>query len=184
MQHIKVDNIVGSRRISNYWWATVILIGGIFFFIGLSSYTNKPMLPLNYSSDIMFLPQGLVMTFYGTIAIIVGIFLWFTILLNIGSGYNEFNNDTGLITIFRLGFPGKNRILKLEYDIQDIKSIKVKIDEGLSPKREICLKTKDKREIPITKVGQLMTFKELEVKASDLARFLDVILESIEDEKK
>lgn len=181
MSNIKIDKIPGSRRFSNYWWATVVTVGSLVFFcVGLSSYFNKSHFFFIDIENLIFLPQGIVMGCYGILGIIVGCFLWYTIVLNIGSGYNEFNNENGIITIFRLGFPGKNRILKLEYNIQQIYSIKVKITEGFSPKREILLKTKDKREIPITKVGQPISLLELEAQASNLAQFLGVFVEGIE----
>nr|QCI08537.1 photosystem I assembly protein Ycf4 [Spermothamnion repens] len=183
MNNIKTDYITGSRRLSNYWWASIILIAGLGFFLtGLSSYLNKQLIPLYYTHYIKFLPQGLVMTFYGTLAIIVSLFLWYTIVLNIGGGYNEFDKNKGIITIFRFGFPGKNRILRLYYNTSDIQSIKLNIKEGISPKREICLKTKDKREIPITKIGEPIAFNQIELEASNLAKFLGVMLEGIENE--
>ena len=180
MQQIKTDQIIGSRRLSNYWWATVILIGSVSFFLaGLSSFLHKQLLPSINSDNLIFLPQGVIMIFYGTIGIIVSGFLWYTIVLNIGSGYNEFNHQTGIITIFRLGFPGKNRIIKFTYNILDIKAIKVKIEEGLSPKQEIYLQTKDQREIPLTKAGEPIAIGEIEVQATNLANFLGVTLEGI-----
>nr|YP_010196955.1 photosystem I assembly protein ycf4 [Crassiphycus corneus]UAD84759.1 photosystem I assembly protein ycf4 [Crassiphycus corneus] len=180
MSQIKIDKILGSRRISNYCWATIIFIGGLsFFLVGLSSYFKIELLPFTKSTDLLFLPQGIIMTFYGTTAILISLFLWLTIIWNVGSGYNEFNRDRGLITIFRLGFPGKNRVLQLEYQINEIYSIKVSIQEGLTPKREIYLKTKDNREIPLTQVGQPMLLSEIEERAASLAKFLGVVLEGI-----
>nr|QCI04991.1 photosystem I assembly protein Ycf4 [Callithamnion tetricum] len=181
MSNIKIDNIIGSRRLSNYWWATVIFIGGCgFFIVGLSSYLQKELL-VPYQKDIVvFLPNGLVMTFYGTIGIFLSIFLWLTIAWNVGAGYNEFNNEQGLITIFRLGFPGKNRVLKLQYKNKEVNSIKVNIKDGLNPKREIFLKTKDKREIPLTNVSQPLLLSEIEEQARNIALFLGVSLEGIE----
>nr|YP_010986209.1 photosystem I assembly protein Ycf4 [Polyopes affinis]WOL37127.1 photosystem I assembly protein Ycf4 [Polyopes affinis] len=179
--NIRIDKILGSRRLSNYWWATTISIGGLgFFLVGLSSYFKIELLPFAKPYELLFIPQGIIMTFYGTIAILVSIFLWLTIIWNVGGGYNEFNNDKGIITIFRLGFPGRNRILKLNYHIGDIQSIKVNIQEGLNPKREIYLKIKDKREIPLTRVGQPLLLSEIEEQATSLAQFLGVVLEGIE----
>lgn len=181
MENIKIDNIIGSRRFSNYWWATIIFLGGFsFFIIGLSSYLKQALFIPLQKEILVFLPNGLVMTFYGTIGIIVSIFLWLTIIWNVGSGYNEFNNDKELITIFRLGFPGKNRILKLQYKKKEINSIKVSIKDGLNPKREIFLKTKDKREIPLTHVSQPLLLSEIENKARNLSAFLGVYLEGVE----
>jgi len=182
MNEIKVDKILGSRRLSNYWWSVIILLGGFnFFLIGFTSYLElRFKIPyMLHHDNILFIPQGAIMTFYGMTGILISLFLWYTIILDIGSGYNEFNNRTGLITIFRLGFPGKNRILKLEYKIQDITSIKINIKEGLSPKREICLLTKDKRQIPLTKVGEPISLQDIEKQAKEIAMFLDIRLEGI-----
>lgn len=181
MHNVKTDEILGSRRFSNYWWATIICFGGLgFFLVGLSSYSHIEFLPFTQSTNLVFIPQGMAMTFYGTIAILIGIFLWLTILWNVGAGYNEFNRDRGVITIFRFGFPGKNRILKFQYQINDIKAIRVNIQEGLTPKREIYLKMKDTREIPLTRIGQPLLLSEVEEQATSLAKFLNVMLEGIE----
>ena len=175
------DIILGSRRLSNYWWATIIFIGGLSFtFVGLSSYANKDILPIFKSSSIIFIPQGAVMLFYGILALCLSLFLWLTIIWNIGSGYNEFNNDKGLITIFRQGFPGKNRSLKLTYNIKEVQAITIDIKEGLSPKREIYLKTKDNRCIPLTRVGEPLLLSDIENQATELAKFLGVIVENTE----
>ena len=172
------DIILGSRRFSNYWWATVIFLGGLSFIcVGISSYIKLEAFPFINSSNISFIPQGAIMTFYGTLGTFLGIFLWLTILWNIGAGYNEFNNEIGRITICRFGFPGKNRLLKLTYRIKDIQSIKLEIKEGLSPKREIYLKTKDNRLIPLTRVGQPLLLSDVESQAAELAKFLGVVLE-------
>ena len=181
MNKIKIDKILGSRRFSNYWWATVILLGSIsFFLVGISSYFNIQIKNLNVNdNNFLFIPQGAVMTFYGMTGILISIFIWYTIILDIGSGYNEFNNDTGLITIFRLGFPGKNRVLKLEYKIKEVSCIKINIQEGISPKREIYLKTKDNREIPLTKVGSPVNLSSIEKQAKDISNFLNVTLEGL-----
>ena len=169
---IKRYTIKGSRRFSNYWWASVIFIGGIgFFLVGILSFFNLNL------DNIYFIPQGAIMTFYGMTAILISIFLWYTIFFDVGSGYNEFNKSDGTITIFRFGFPGKNRILKLKYNIHDIASIKISIQDGLSPKREIYLRMKDKRQIPLTKVGEPISISEIEKQASDIALFLSINVE-------
>nr|QHO64193.1 photosystem I assembly protein ycf4 [Lympha mucosa] len=178
--NIRTDYITGSRRLSNYWWATIILLGGSGFFLaGVSSYLKVNLLPFISSLEFLFIPQGMIMTFYGIIAVFISLFLWFTIILNIGSGYNKFDLEEGLITIFRLGFPGKNRHVYLKYSLQEIKAIKISIKDGLSPKREIYLKTKDQREIPLTRVGEPLLLSEIEERAIELAQFLGVIVEGI-----
>ncbi len=174
---IKQDYIIGSRRISNYWWAVTISIGGLGFFLaGISSYLNINLLPFTGGSSILFIPQGIIVTFYGTIAICLSIFLWLTIFWDVGGGYNKFDIEQGLVTIFRLGFPGKNRSICLKYSIQEIQAIKISIQEGLNPKREIYLQVKDNREIPLTRVGEPLLLSEVEKKAAELAQFLGVVL--------
>lgn len=180
MKTIRIDKILGSRRPSNYWWATIILLGSIgFFLVGIGSYLNIYIATLNSNNSFLFIPQGVVMTFYGMTGILISSFIWYTIILDVGSGYNEFNNNTGTITIFRLGFLGKNRILKLEYKIKEVSSIKINIQEGVSAKREIYLKTKDNREIPLTKVGSPINLSAIEEQAKDISTFLNVNLEGL-----
>nr|ARW64132.1 photosystem I assembly protein [Chondria sp. (in: red algae)] len=183
MNMIKIYKILGSRRFSNYWWATIILFGSLsFFLVGISSYLNIYLdkILINISNEFLFIPQGAVMVFYGMTGIFISLFLWYTIILDVGSGYNEFNHDTGLITIFRLGFPGKNRVLKLQYKIQDIAAIRINIQEGLSPKREIYLKIIDNREIPLTKVGEPIALSDIENQAKEISAFLKVGLEGVD----
>lgn len=181
MTNIKKDLILGSRRLSNYFWALVTFLGGLsFFLIGFFSYSKLKLDDIGLSLNIVFIPQGATMVFYGTLAIFLSIFLWLTIIWDIGGGYNEFNIKNGIITIFRQGFPGKNRFLTINYRIEDVQSIKVEINDGLAAKREIYLKTKDNREIPLTHVSQPLLLSEIEKKASELAKFLDVVLEGID----
>lgn len=175
---IQQETIVGSRRLSNYIWATLIFIGGTGFLLaGLSIYWQTELLPFTQVSNLLFFPQGIIMIFYGTAATSFSTFLWFMIILNIGGGYNRFDKLNGFITIFRLGFPGKNRKISLTYPMKDVEAIQVNIKNGLNPKREIYLKIKDKREIPLTRVGRPLILTEIEDKATNLAKFLDVILE-------
>ena len=178
--NIRNDLILGSRRFSNYLWTGLSLIGGTGFFLaGISSYTKIQLIPFADTSDIVFIPQGIVMTFYGTTGILLSIFLAANIYLNVGGGYNRYDKDKREIQIFRLGFPGKKREIYLKYIFKDIKSVKLSISEGLNPKREIYLCTKDKRQIPITRVGEPLLLSKIEGEAVDLANFLSVPLEGL-----
>mmetsp|Transcript_26332 Transcript_26332/g.102810 ORF Transcript_26332/g.102810 Transcript_26332/m.102810 type:complete len:179 (+) Transcript_26332:622-1158(+) len=171
--------IQGSRRLSNYWWATVIFLGGLGFVLsGLSSYFKINFIPFARPVDLLFIPQGIVMTFYGTIGLCIGTFLWLTIIWDIGSGYNEFNKNNGQIYIFRKGFPGKNRQISLKYKLEEVQSILIDIQEGFNPKRQIYLKFKNQMEIPLTRVGQPLSLGEIENQAIELAKFLGVIIEN------
>ena len=179
-EEIRQDKIVGSRRFSNYFWAFFLFVGGISFLLaGMSSYFKINLLPFANTTDLVFIPQGLVMMFYGTLSFGISIYTLITILLDIGSGYNEYNKVENLIKIVRKGFPGKNREILLTYPLNNIKSIGIKISDGLNPKRIIYLCLKDERKIPLTPVEQPSTISNLEENAADLAKFLDLKLENL-----
>ena len=177
---IRQDQIVGSRRFSNYFWAISLLFGGIGFLLaGLSSYFKINFLPFANPVELVFIPQGLVMIFYGTLSFSISIYIFLTVILDIGSGYNEYNKIENLVKIVRKGFPGKNREILLTYPLNNIRAIGIKISEGLNPKRIIYLCLKDERKIPLTPVEQPTTISNLEENASDLAKFLDLKLENL-----
>lgn len=177
---IKRNIIIGSRRFSNFFWAGTLFFGGFGFLItGISSYYGKKILSILNISELSFLPQGLIMTFYGIIGLSLSFYISLTIIWNVGSGYNEFDKKNELVRIVRLGFPGKNRQILLVYPFANIKSIKLTVKDGINPKRIIYLCTKDNREIPLTPVEQPRSVNILENEASDLARFLDIKLEGL-----
>jgi Ycf4 len=174
------QEIVGARRLSNYFWATIVSIGGVGFLLaGLSSYLQTNFLPFANPTELTFLPQGLVMGLYGSAAILLALYLWLSIAWNLGSGYNEFNKDDQQLRIFRWGFPGKNRKIELNCKLADIQAVKVALREGLNPKRTLYLRVKGMRDIPLTRVGQPIALSELENQAADLVRFLGVPLEGL-----
>lgn len=180
VNEIRRDIIVGSRRFSNYFWAFLLLLGGVCFLLaGLSSYFGNNLLPFSNSNELIFIPQGLVMMFYGTLSFGVSIYIIFTIFLDIGGGYNEYNKVENLVRVVRKGFPGKNRRVLLTYPLMTIRSIGIKITEGLNPTRSIYLCLKDQRNIPLTQVQEPVPISELEEKAADLAKFLELNLENL-----
>jgi Ycf4 len=174
------QSILGSRRFSNYFWAIVVTLGGAGFLLaGLSSYTKMNLLPFSDATDLVFIPQGIAMSFYGVAGLSLGAYLWLLIALDVGGGYNEFNQQTKQVTIFRWGFLGKDRSIELSYPIAEVQSIRVALKEGLSPKRSLYLKIKGKGEIPLTRVGQPIPLADLENRGAELARFLGVPLEGL-----
>ncbi len=174
------QSILGSRRFSNYLWATVSAIGGIGFLLaGLSSYFQTNYLIVSDTTGLPFVPQGVALTFYGVAGILLSSYLWFVISLDVGGGYNEFNKNTGKVTIFRHGFIGKNRIINLEYPFEDVISIRAEIKEGLNPRRVLYLRVKKKGDIPLNRVGEPIPLAELENQGAELARFLNIPLEGL-----
>nr|YP_009241482.1 hypothetical chloroplast RF4 [Scherffelia dubia]AMP43389.1 hypothetical chloroplast RF4 [Scherffelia dubia] len=175
-QLIRRYNIVGSRRFSNLFWASFLTIGGFYFLItGLSSYFRFSFF---HSDNIIFFPQGLVMCFYGLLALFLSIYLWLTILWQVGGGFNEFNKKKGTFRFFRWGFPGKNRRIDFLYPLEEIEALRIQVVEGVNPKRIIYIRIKEKKEIPLTGISQPLTLEEIEKQASDLAIFLEVSLDS------
>jgi hypothetical protein len=174
--------IIGERRISNYWWAIVISLGSFgFLFTGITSYIASSTggdTILN-TQIVPFFPQGLLMSFYGSLGVLLSLYWWFLIFWNVGGGFNEFNKKDGFIRIFRWGYPGKNRKIDLSYALKDVEAIKVELKQGLDPQRTIYLRLKGNREIPLTGIGQPLTLKDIEKQASELANFLLVSLEGL-----
>jgi Ycf4 len=172
--------ILGSRRFSNYFWAIVVTIGATGFSLAsLSSYFHVNLLPFADPLQLVFLPQGLAMGLYGTAGLLLAFYIVLTILWNLGGGYNEFNKTTKTATIFRWGFPGKNRKVELSCKLEDIQAVKVTLKEGINPKRAIYLRVKGMRDIPLTRVGQPISLSSLETQAAELVRFLGVPLEGL-----
>ncbi len=179
-EQVLCQKVLGSRRFSNYWWATVVSLGSLGFLLaGISSYLQKNLLLVTDPTQLAFVPQGLVMGLYGVAGSLLSLYLWLVILLDLGGGSNEFNRETGMIKIFRWGFPGKNRRIEIGCRIQDVQSIRIEIKEGINPLRCLYLKVKGRRDIPLTRVGQPMPLKNLETLAAELAKFLGVPLEGL-----
>jgi hypothetical protein len=195
--------IIGERRLSNYWWAIVIFFGSCgFLATGICSYLGIPNwyslfnfgttdIPFGdvlanpestnqlseYRNIVPFFPQGLLMSFYGSLGFLLSIYWSLLIFWNVGGGFNEFNKKDGFVRIFRWGYPGKNRKIDLSYSLKDVEAIRVELKQGIDSQRTIYLRLKGKREIPLTGVGQPLTLKEIEKQASELANFLQVSLE-------
>ena len=174
------QTVLGSRRFSNYWWATIVTLGATGFLLaGISSYLQVNLLIVTDPTQLIFVPQGLVMGLYGSAGLLLALYLWLVILWDVGGGYNDFNQETGGIKIFRWGFPGKNRRIEIDCQIPDVRSVRIEIKEGLNPRRALYLRVKGRRDIPLTRVGQPLSLAELETTGAELARFLGVPLEGL-----
>ena len=174
------ETIVGSRRPSNYILFCFLFFGGLIFLLsGISSYLHINLLPFSNFKEIIFIPQGLIMMFYGTLSFGISNYVLFTIFLDVGSGYNEYNKIENLVKIVRKGFPGKNRDILLTYSLNNIRSIGIKITEGLNQRQELYLCLTDGRNIPLTSTQQPISINVLEEQASLLAEFLSLKIENL-----
>ena len=174
------QDILGSRRLSNIVWAAIVTLGGIGFLLaGLSSYFKTNLLIVSDTSNLQFIPQGVALTFYGVAGSLLATYLWLLVVWNVGGGYNEFNKETGKVTIFRLGYPGKNRQVEVNIPMEEVQSVRAEIREGLSPKRALYLRSKKRRDIPLTRVGEPIALSNLENQGAALAKFMEVPLEGL-----
>lgn len=174
------QDVLGSRRFSNYFFASIVAIGGIGFLLSsLSIYFHVNLIPFYQIADVDFIPQGAAMGFYGTAASLLSLYLWLVIAWDIGGGYNEFDKSSGEASIVRQGFPGKNRQIKVTHPLSSIQAVKVVLQDGLNTKRCLYLRVKGRVDIPLTRVGQPLPISTLENQGAELARFLEVPLEGL-----
>nr|UCU57555.1 photosystem I assembly protein Ycf4 [Hypericum ascyron] len=177
-KHIWIELIVGSRKTSNICWAVILFLGSLgFFLVGLSSYLGRNGISLFASQQILFFPQGIVMAFYGIAGLFISSYLWCTISWNIGSGYDRFDRKEGIVSLFRWGFPGKNRRILLRFFIKDIQSIKIEVKEGIYPRRVLYMEIRGQGAFTLTRTNENRTPREIEKRAAELAYFLHVPIE-------
>ena len=99
---IRQEKIVGSRRFSNYFWSLLLLIGGLMFLLaGISSYVKINLLPFTNSIELVFIPQGIVMMFYGTLSFGLSSYIIATIFWDIGTGAHLLGLVVGSSSITR-----------------------------------------------------------------------------------
>nr|QBX88266.1 photosystem I assembly protein ycf4 [Silene vulgaris subsp. vulgaris] len=177
-ERIWIELITGSRKISNLGWAIILFIGSLgFVLVGISSYLGRNFISLFPPQQILFFPQGIVMSFYGIAGLFISSYLWCTISLNVGSGYDFFDKKEGIVCIFRWGFPGKNRRICLRFLIKEIQSIRIEFKEGIYTRRVLYLEIRGQGAIPLTRTDENLTPREIEQKAAELAYFLRVPIE-------
>jgi hypothetical protein len=68
--------------------------------------------------------------------------------------------------------------VSLVFPFNLIKSIKIRVSDGLNPRRQLFLCLKDQREIPLTGSDQPMALNKIEAEAVTLAQYLNVFLET------
>jgi hypothetical protein len=169
--------VLGSRRLSNVLVAAAVSLGGVGFLLtSASSRFGRDLLPVGHPAELVWVPQGLVMGFYGLAAVLLASYLWTVIAIDVGSGSNRFDRVAGEALISRQGF--RQRI-EVAVPLRDIQAVKVEIREGLSPQRRLALRVQGRRELPLSRVGEPIPLAELELAGARLARFLGVPLEGI-----
>nr|YP_010418798.1 photosystem I assembly protein Ycf4 [Dendrocnide sinuata]USG51821.1 photosystem I assembly protein Ycf4 [Dendrocnide sinuata] len=175
---IWIELIAGSRKPSNFFWAFILFLGSLgFLLVGIYSYLGRYFIPLFPSQQIIFFPQGIVMSFYGIAGLFISSYLWCTIAWNVGSGYDRFDIKEGIVCIFRWGFPGKNRRILLRFLMKDIQSIRMEVKEVFFSRPILYIEIRGQGSIPLTRIDENLTLREIEQKAAELAYFLRVPIE-------
>lgn len=176
---LNFEIIKGSRNWSTFTIILLMYLGGFgFFIVGLSSYFQKDLFTVFKSSTLVFIPQGILMIFYGSLGLLLGSFLLATIIWDIGRGINIYSQKEQLIYIIRQGFPGRNQEICITYAFSDIEAIELDIREGLNSRQSIYLCLNDKRRIPIQTTQTPVQISVLEQQAIKLSEFLGVVYKS------
>jgi len=183
------DVIKGTRTFSNYIWFILLLISGIAAItIGISTYLFdiKKNFYFGDFSNIKFLPQGILLTFYGTCAILISFVISFLLIFDLGSGNNEIFVKEKRISLSRKNFPNyrplENKIpftqehLYLVYKFSEINCLELEIINGINPKRIIYLLLKDGRRIPLTPANRIEDLDQIELKTIYLAKLVGVTI--------
>nr|ARI46804.1 photosystem I assembly protein ycf4 [Olax imbricata] len=177
-EHIWIELITGSRKTSNFCWAFILFLGSLgFLLVGTSSYLGRNLISFFPYQQIIFFPQGIIMSFYGIAGLFISSYLWCTISWNVGSGYNRFDRKEKIVCIFRWGFPGKNRRIFLRFLMKDIQSIRIEVREGIYIRRVLYMEIIGWGAVPLTRTDENLTPREIEQKAAELAYFLHVPIE-------
>ena len=178
------ESIDGAKRLTNYLWVLILFLFGIGFFLaGLSSYFHKNFIFFNTFSNIEFIPQGILLMFYGTAAFLLSCFIYSLIFLDIGSGTNIYDIESSVVRLSRRGFPNfdsnlklKQRNIYLVYPFTEITNAELNIIDGINPTRVIYLNLKDGRRIPLTPSNQLTDLAILEKQAIFITKLLKIDL--------
>lgn len=177
-ESIWIEFITGSRKTSNFCWAFILFLGSLgFLLVGTSSYLGRNLISFFPSQQIIFFPQGIVMSFYGIAGLFISCYLWCTIFWNVGSGYDLFDRKEGIVRIFRWGFPGKRRRIFLRFLMKNIQSIRIEVKEGVYARRVLYMEIRGQGAIPLIRTDENLTTREIEQKAAELAYFLRVPIE-------
>lgn len=119
------------------------------------------------------------MCFYGIAGLFLSLYLWRTILRSVGSGYNRSDKREKIVCLFRWGFPGENRRIRIQSLMKDIQAIRMEIREGIYPRRILYMKIKGQQDVPLTRIEENLTPGEMEEKAAELARSSRVSIEGL-----
>jgi len=179
---IRRDIIFGSRQSSNCFFNRTLFSGGIIFFlIGLPNFRENFL--FLKAIEIKFIPQGIVICFYGRLFVVLSLYSLTRRFFLVGSGFNEYNKRKEEIYIFRWGFPGKARSIEFSYLFSDLENIQLEsrnqILKPINLNLYLLLKNQQKISLIQPSVENINSLKEIERFSANLAKFLQVPLKII-----
>jgi len=125
--------IKNKEKYNDYILSTILLLSSSAFLLtGISSYTKSNLIFFLKNNLLPFIPQGITMLFYGSLGLILSLIQIINLIFEVGEGYNEFNKEKNLVTIFRKNYPGKNTNVEIKYNINDILRIIKSINKYLN----------------------------------------------------
>ena len=142
-------NLRGSNQPQNYFIPTILLIGGL----GAYNYTGFCSIfsLFKISQPIIngFGAQSFSLLSYGSAALVLGGFLFFSAICNIGAGSVKFEKNNEQITLAFKGYPGKNEKLFFSYSFKELQCIKILYSQTPVRTQSLFLVLQGSREIPI-----------------------------------
>jgi hypothetical protein len=150
-------NLPGNNQLQNYFIPIILLIAGL----GAYSYTGfcsvfSDFLVVNIFHSTPSKPllngfgaQSFSLLSYGSGALVLGGFLLFSAILDIGAGSIRFDKNNQQITLAFKGYPGKNERIFFSYSFKELQCIKIMYTESPVRKQGLFLVLEGNREIPI-----------------------------------
>jgi hypothetical protein len=150
-------NLPGNNQLQNYFIPIVLLIAGLGAysytgfcsvfsdFLAVNIFHSTPPKPLLNG----FGAQSFSLLSYGSGALVLGGFLLFSAILDIGAGSIRFDKNNQQITLAFKGYPGKNERIFFSYSFKELQCIKIMYTESPVRKQGLFLVLEGNREIPI-----------------------------------
>lgn len=167
--------LLGNNQLQNYFIPIILLLGGIgaYSYVGfLSLFSEKVIIPT-------FNAQTFSLLSYGSAALVLGGFLLFSVISNIGAGLIKFEKNNQQITLAFKGYPGKNERLFFSYSFRELKSIKIVYTQTPIPRQGLFLVLEGYREIPIWSGQDVSKFQKSESFITNLGIEMNLNIEIV-----
>lgn len=150
-------NLPGNNQPQNYIIPTILLVGGFKAYnsIGFCSLYLLNIFPnittINQNQPLIkgFGAQSFSLLSYGSAALVLAGFLFFSAICNIGAGSIKFEKTNQQITLAFKGYPGKNERLFFSYSFRELQCIKILYTQTPVRTQSLFLVLESSREIPI-----------------------------------